>query len=419
MQIKNRIKELRQVKASELLPNPRNWRRHPASQSNALRGILAEVGYADALIAYETPDGLMLIDGHLRAETTPDVEVPVLVTDLSEQEADKLLATLDPLAAMAEQDTAALSALLGSMATDNDMLSNLLEQMRFDITAGTMDDARGSLKQPHDKQARTLPIDMYITGMKTPYCCLAVIAGMGYGIRSTETDGRRKDPTACEPFFGGRHRLQFIDNDFLRYDHAFHVDYVKQYSPRYATVRDLMTERQCRDASVEFYSFNQVMEFADEVGQYAERVIVIPKYDCLDTIPSDFILGYSIPTRYGGTPLPIEAFKGRPVHLLGGSWTQQRNALEILGDGVVSVDNNQIQLMANHGSFYAADGSVRQLSDIGLGSVTNPGVIAFAMSAGGMAAGLKELMGETIMEEEQEVGDDASRDEHQASSGTH
>jgi hypothetical protein len=410
VEIKNRVKELRQVKASELLPNPKNWRRHPASQSNALRGVLADIGYADALIAYETPDGLMLIDGHLRAETTPDTEVPVLVTDLNEQEADKLLATLDPLAAMAEQDNPALESLLKDMATPNDALAHMLEQMQLDIRIGTLDDARDSLKhQPGGMQARTLPIDMYITGMKTPYCCLAVIAGMGYGIRSTETDGKRKDPTACEPFFGGRHRLQFIDNDFLRYDHDFHVDYVKQYRPRYATVRDLMTESQCREAGIEFYSFNQVMEFADEIGQYAERVIVIPKYDCLDTIPPDLVLGYSIPTRYGGTPLPIEAFKGRPVHLLGGSWAQQRNALEILGDDIVSVDNNQIQLLSNYGSFYAADGSVRQLSDIDLGLVTNPGVIAFAMSAGAMAAGVKELMGEPIVEEEQEVIDDASR----------
>ncbi len=86
MEIRDRIKELRKVRASELLPNPRNWRKHPEAQSNALRGALSEIGYADALIAYETPNGLMLIDGHLRAETTPDMEVPVLITDLDEAE---------------------------------------------------------------------------------------------------------------------------------------------------------------------------------------------------------------------------------------------------------------------------------------------------------------------------------------------
>ena len=35
-------------------------------------GLLAEIGYADVLIARDTPDGLVLIDGHLRAETTPN-----------------------------------------------------------------------------------------------------------------------------------------------------------------------------------------------------------------------------------------------------------------------------------------------------------------------------------------------------------
>jgi hypothetical protein len=98
VKIRNRIKELRQVKAAELAPNPKNWRTHPQAQQDALRGILSEVGYADALLARELEDGsLLLVDGHLRAETTPDETVPVLVLDLNEAEADKLLLSLDPL----------------------------------------------------------------------------------------------------------------------------------------------------------------------------------------------------------------------------------------------------------------------------------------------------------------------------------
>jgi hypothetical protein len=49
MNVRDRIKELRRVRAAELRPNPRNWRVHPAEQQDALRGLLAEVGYADAL----------------------------------------------------------------------------------------------------------------------------------------------------------------------------------------------------------------------------------------------------------------------------------------------------------------------------------------------------------------------------------
>jgi ParB-like chromosome segregation protein Spo0J len=103
MQIRDRIKELRRVKASRLRPHPNNWRTHPKGQQDALRGLLAEVGYADALLARELPDGtLELIDGHLRAETTPEMEVPVLILDLDDREAAKLLALHDPLAALAE-----------------------------------------------------------------------------------------------------------------------------------------------------------------------------------------------------------------------------------------------------------------------------------------------------------------------------
>src|SRR6187401_3568777 len=105
MQIRDRIRELRRVRAGDLIPNPRNWRTHPKAQQDALRGILAEIGYADALLAREIadpPGGLMLIDGHLRAEVTPDSIVPVLILDVDEAEAIKILTTLDPLAAMAD-----------------------------------------------------------------------------------------------------------------------------------------------------------------------------------------------------------------------------------------------------------------------------------------------------------------------------
>ena len=129
-EIRDRVRELRRVKASELVPNPKNWRRHPKEQNAALKGLLAEIGYADALIARELPDGrLMLIDGHLRAETTKNAIVPVLVLDVTEAEADKLLLTLDPLAAMAQADQAQVLALLETVRTDSQAVAALLERV--------------------------------------------------------------------------------------------------------------------------------------------------------------------------------------------------------------------------------------------------------------------------------------------------
>lgn len=71
----------------------------------------------------------MLIDGHLRAETTPDQEVPVLVLDVDEDEANKLLATLDPLAGLAETDRLAMKDLAGLVHTDCADLRELLDGM--------------------------------------------------------------------------------------------------------------------------------------------------------------------------------------------------------------------------------------------------------------------------------------------------
>lgn len=126
MKIRNRIRELRQVRAGDLTPNPQNWRTHPQAQQDALKGILAEIGYADALLARELEDGsLMLVDGHLRAETTPEQEVPVLVLDIDEAEADKLLLSLDPLAALAETNAQALDELLREVDTGSDALQEM------------------------------------------------------------------------------------------------------------------------------------------------------------------------------------------------------------------------------------------------------------------------------------------------------
>jgi DNA modification methylase len=130
MRIRDRIKELRRVRARDLVPHPRNWRAHPAAQQEALRGLLSELGYCDAALARELPDGrLQLIDGHLRAETTPDMEVPVLVLDVTEAEADKLLVTLDPLAGLAEARREALNELLASVETDSGAVQALLASL--------------------------------------------------------------------------------------------------------------------------------------------------------------------------------------------------------------------------------------------------------------------------------------------------
>jgi hypothetical protein len=153
MQIRDRIKELRRVRAADLRPHPRNWRRHPAEQQDALRGLLAEVGYADALLVRELPDGsLMLIDGHLRAETTPESIVPVLVLDVDADEADKILLTHDPLAAMATPAGDELLALLADVEIESDAVRSMLETLGREYHDAQQLDA-----QPSDRPEVNVP----------------------------------------------------------------------------------------------------------------------------------------------------------------------------------------------------------------------------------------------------------------------
>src|SRR5947207_1021847 len=126
--MKDRIVELIRVRAGDLVANGANWRRHPAAQRTALRGVLEEIGYAAALIARRDADGtLTLIDGHLRKDLDPEQVVPVLVLDVDEREAEALLATMDPISALARPDSKALIDLLSRVHTQSEPLADLLE----------------------------------------------------------------------------------------------------------------------------------------------------------------------------------------------------------------------------------------------------------------------------------------------------
>jgi len=127
MEMRDRVKEMLLVPADQLIASPSNWRRHPQAQQRALSAVLDEVGFAGAVLAREDDDGhLIIIDGHARAEMVGKATVPVLVTDLTEAEADVVLATYDPIGAMAQKDHEAFTALASRIDTANETLLALL-----------------------------------------------------------------------------------------------------------------------------------------------------------------------------------------------------------------------------------------------------------------------------------------------------
>jgi hypothetical protein len=128
--IRDRIKAFRRIPASKLRAHPQNWRVHPTAQRERLGAVLREIGFADANLVRALGDGTYeLIDGHLRKDLAPDQDIPCLELDVSEAEAATLLATLDPLAAMAEADSAAQLALLAQIEAEEEGLRKLLSEL--------------------------------------------------------------------------------------------------------------------------------------------------------------------------------------------------------------------------------------------------------------------------------------------------
>jgi hypothetical protein len=123
--------------ADEILNHQNNWRTHGEEQRAALRGVLNSVGVVGAALGYYSKEAggkLKLIDGHLRKEEIR-VGLPVLLTDLDDNEAAQVLATFDPISAMADADAQNLTALLHQITSGDaavqQMLTDLAEQHRI------------------------------------------------------------------------------------------------------------------------------------------------------------------------------------------------------------------------------------------------------------------------------------------------
>jgi DNA modification methylase len=112
----------------ELTANPRNWRKHPKAQQQALADVLDRVGWVQDVIVNKRTG--LLVDGHARLELAlrrGEESVPVVYVDLEPDEEALVLATLDPLSAMAEADDEALRALMADVVADGALAGMLAE----------------------------------------------------------------------------------------------------------------------------------------------------------------------------------------------------------------------------------------------------------------------------------------------------
>ena len=132
---RNRLVGSGEQPASAFKANPANWRTHPETQQDALEGVLRDVGWVQNVIINRRTGG-RLVDGHQRIISAlkqgDDTPVPYIEIDVDEAEEALILATLDPLAAMAGTDTAALDALLRSVQTGEAGVQAMLAKLAED-----------------------------------------------------------------------------------------------------------------------------------------------------------------------------------------------------------------------------------------------------------------------------------------------
>ena len=148
MRFRDRIVELRRIRCGDIEEHPRNIRRHSGAQLGALSGDLAERGKTRPLIAFPAdgkgPDGdfsrLRFADGHGRRNLDPDEVWPVIVTDLTQAEADRDL-FCDSIGEMAEYDPVALDIAIRAVNTGcaelQQMLDDLWKKAQADAIANT------------------------------------------------------------------------------------------------------------------------------------------------------------------------------------------------------------------------------------------------------------------------------------------
>ncbi len=170
---RNRIVGHADMPPAELVANPANWRLHPTEQARALGGALGEVGWvAQCLVNRRTGH---LVDGHLRVELAlarGEPAVPVTYVDLTDDEERLVLASLDPLGAMARADTAKLEELLAELSPADDALAAMLTELaqRNGIAAAGLTDPDEVGPLPAETDVYVEPGELYRLGEHRLLC---------------------------------------------------------------------------------------------------------------------------------------------------------------------------------------------------------------------------------------------------------
>jgi DNA modification methylase len=133
---RSRIVGHAEVAPAELLAHPLNFRRHNRAQRRAMRAALRRLGWIQTVIVNRRTG--RILDGHLRVEEAlarGEATVPVTYVDLDPDEERLVLATFDPIGAMAAAAPDALGALLDQIGPVDGDLQRLLDELGSSIAS--------------------------------------------------------------------------------------------------------------------------------------------------------------------------------------------------------------------------------------------------------------------------------------------
>lgn len=114
----------------QLLAHPQNPKIHPGTQQAALSGALSRVGWLTRVIVNQRTGHVL--DGHARvamAISRGERLVPVSYVDVDPADEALVLATFDPIGAMAVTDAAMFDELLKDIETDDQAILDMLETL--------------------------------------------------------------------------------------------------------------------------------------------------------------------------------------------------------------------------------------------------------------------------------------------------
>jgi len=175
----------------------------------------------------------------------------------------------------------------------------------------------------------------------------------------------------------------FADQNWRAPDFDNYMAALEKHRPALATVLDWERPEQ----------LSEVLCWAETAAHFvSEAIIIIPKVmGGIEELPRvingiPVRLGYSVPTRYAGTQLPLWEFAGWPVHLLGGSPQKQYELARYMD--VRSADGNYIAKLSRNNQFFVCGGSNRQaqnrwwprLNESVYGTVKNAPSFTFELS---------------------------------------